>query len=129
MPLPIRALTIGAVIDHELAHGLTTEAESSTRQAPVLGMHINPDLTMGEKLADLGGLTIALTLITHRFMVRSEISASWENILRALRTTINSVWARYCAKFCRHAFHVTYHDLFRLKDGHGQPHFELPVAK
>lgn len=85
MPLPIRALTIGAVIDHELAHGLTTEAESSTRQAPVLGMHINPDLTMGEKLADLGGLTIALTLITHRFMVRSEISASWENILRALR--------------------------------------------
>ncbi len=80
---------IGAVIGHELTHGFDdegraidasgnlrdwwTEADASAFKAraavlgaqyasyePVPGLHINPELTMGENIADLGGLAIAL---------------------------------------------------------------------
>lgn len=80
---------IGAVIGHELTHGFDDEgrkldasgqlrdwwtpadaaafearakmlgAQYSTYQ-PVPGAHVNGDLTMGENIADLGGLTVAL---------------------------------------------------------------------
>jgi putative endopeptidase len=80
---------VGAVIGHELTHGFddqgrkidasgalrdwwtATDAAEFKRRAkmlgdqyaqfePVSGAHINPDLTMGENIADLGGLTMAL---------------------------------------------------------------------
>ncbi|MFL6725608.1 MAG: M13 family metallopeptidase [Sphingomicrobium sp.] len=80
---------IGAVIGHELTHGFddqgrkidasgalrdwwtAKDATEFKRRAkmlgdqysefePVPGVHINPDLTMGENIADLGGLTMAL---------------------------------------------------------------------
>ena len=80
---------IGMVIGHELTHGFDdqgrkldangnlrdwwTEADASAFKAraavlgaqyasyePVPGLHINPELTMGENIADLGGLAIAL---------------------------------------------------------------------
>jgi putative endopeptidase len=80
---------IGAVIGHELTHGFddqgrkidasgalrdwwtAKDAAEFKRRAkmlgdhyaafePVPGAHINPDLTMGENIADLGGLTMAL---------------------------------------------------------------------
>ena len=80
---------VGAVIGHELTHGFDDQgrkidasgalrdwwtagdAAEFKRRAkmlgdqyaqfePVPGTHINPDLTMGENIADLGGLTMAL---------------------------------------------------------------------
>lgn len=80
---------IGGVIGHELTHGFddqgrkidakgalrdwwtAKDAAEFKRRAkmlgdqyaqfePVPGVHINPDLTMGENIADLGGLTMAL---------------------------------------------------------------------
>jgi putative endopeptidase len=80
---------IGGVIGHELTHGFDDQgrkidakgalrdwwtkkdAAEFKRRAkilgdqyakfePVRGVHINPDLTMGENIADLGGLTMAL---------------------------------------------------------------------
>jgi putative endopeptidase len=80
---------IGGVIGHELTHGFddqgrkidasgalrdwwtASDAAEFKRRAkmlgdqyamfePVPGVHINPDLTMGENIADLGGLTMAL---------------------------------------------------------------------
>jgi putative endopeptidase len=80
---------VGAVIGHELTHGFDdqgrkidaagalrdwwtpSDAAEFKRRAkmlgdqyaqfePVPGVHINPDLTMGENIADLGGLTMAL---------------------------------------------------------------------
>jgi putative endopeptidase len=80
---------IGGVIGHELTHGFDDEGrkidaggalrdwwtkedaakfEARTRMLgaqysafePLPGVHVNGDLTMGENIADLGGLTIAL---------------------------------------------------------------------
>ena len=81
--------SIGSVIGHELTHGFddegrTLDASGALRDwwtqddaaafkqraatlgaqyasyEPVAGLHINPEMTMGENLADLGGLAIAL---------------------------------------------------------------------
>jgi len=80
---------IGAIIGHELTHGFddqgrkldaqgelrdwwsTQDADQFTARAkklagqyssyePVAGVHINGDLTLGENIADLGGLNVAL---------------------------------------------------------------------
>jgi putative endopeptidase len=80
---------IGAVIGHELTHGFDDQGrkidasgalrdwwtpedakafnarakllgDQYAQYEPLPGLHINPDLTMGENIADLGGLSIAL---------------------------------------------------------------------
>jgi putative endopeptidase len=80
---------VGGVIGHELTHGFDDQGrkidasgalrdwwtakdaaefkrrakmlgDEYARFEPVPGVHINPDLTMGENIADLGGLTLAL---------------------------------------------------------------------
>lgn len=85
---------IGAIIGHELTHGFDDQgrmidAAGALRDwwtpaddkpfreraavlgaqyaqfEPVLGMHINPALTMGENIADLGGVLIALDAYHH----------------------------------------------------------------